>query len=239
MRKVKRVAGRSTLTRLTAEPEPPALPGFRRGAVRPFTPRYRRVWYQGGFRRCPRAEAWRGRRLPGSPAERPQREFGESLARTVEEAIAHALLHGGETQVWGDAGYRGGGKREENRGAAERRKASVRAKGGASVPVCESTISAMRSCATGGWRRTGSASPCCSGWPTCSSPGAMLPAEAGPVCPPPPQGGTGHLAQSSSGAHPLFRHEKTWLRLSNSCRPFPHEPNTPRASQNLVCSDLP
>ena len=27
---------------------------------------------------------------------------------------AHALLHGGEEQVWGDAGYQGVGKREEN-----------------------------------------------------------------------------------------------------------------------------
>ena len=65
---------------------------------------------------------------------------------------AHALLHGGEERVWGDAGYQGVGKREENRGAqvdwqvamkagkrrlldkagaqeaAERHKASVRAK---------------------------------------------------------------------------------------------------------------
>ena len=28
---------------------------------------------------------------------------------------AHGLLHGGETVVWGDAGYQGVGKREENR----------------------------------------------------------------------------------------------------------------------------
>ncbi len=65
---------------------------------------------------------------------------------------AHRLLHGGETHVWGDAGYRGVDRREENRGkvvewrvamrpgvrrrlepggpeaAAERRKASIRAK---------------------------------------------------------------------------------------------------------------
>ena len=65
---------------------------------------------------------------------------------------AHRLLHGGETHVWGDAGYRGVDRREENRGkvvewrvairpgvcrrlepgapeaAEERRKASVRAK---------------------------------------------------------------------------------------------------------------
>ncbi len=65
---------------------------------------------------------------------------------------AHRLLHGGETHVWGDAGYRGVDRREENRGKVvewrvamrpgvrrrlepggpeaeeERRKASVRAK---------------------------------------------------------------------------------------------------------------
>ena len=31
---------------------------------------------------------------------------------------AHRLLHGGERQVWGDAGYQGVGKREENKGLA-------------------------------------------------------------------------------------------------------------------------
>ena len=73
-------------------------------------------------------------------------------ANASDVATAHALLHGGEKRVWGDAGYQGVGKREENRGAAvewevamkpgqrrrldkegpeeaaERRKASVRAK---------------------------------------------------------------------------------------------------------------
>ena len=73
-------------------------------------------------------------------------------ANTSDVATAHALLHGGEERVWGDAGYQGVGKREENRDAAvawevamkagkrrlldkegpeeeaERRKASVRAK---------------------------------------------------------------------------------------------------------------
>ena len=66
--------------------------------------------------------------------------------------MAHAVLHGREDRVWGDAGYQGVGKRPENRGAAvewlvtmkrgkrrllaksgpeeaaERRKGSVRAK---------------------------------------------------------------------------------------------------------------
>ncbi len=73
-------------------------------------------------------------------------------ANASDVATAHALLHGNEEQVWGDAGYQGVGKREENRDtdvdwqvamkpgkrklldkagpeeAAEKRKALVRAK---------------------------------------------------------------------------------------------------------------
>ena len=71
-------------------------------------------------------------------------------ANVSDVAPAHALLHGSEERVWGDAGYQGVGKREENRdtdvewqvamkpgkrklldnagAAAEKRKASVRAK---------------------------------------------------------------------------------------------------------------
>ncbi len=73
-------------------------------------------------------------------------------ANTSDVATAHALLHGGEERVWGDTGYQGVGKREENRdtdvdwqvamkagkrwvldkagaaAVAEKRKASVRAK---------------------------------------------------------------------------------------------------------------
>ena len=73
-------------------------------------------------------------------------------ANVADVAVAHALLHGGEAEVHGDAGHGGVGKREENRDAdvdwrvamkpgkrrlldksgsaeaAERRKASVRAK---------------------------------------------------------------------------------------------------------------
>ena len=73
-------------------------------------------------------------------------------ANASDVVTAHALLHGGEERVWGDTGYQGVGKREENRDAeadwqvamkpgqrrrldkkgpeeeAERRKASVRAK---------------------------------------------------------------------------------------------------------------
>ena len=43
----------------------------------------------------------------------------ETTAANVSDvAAARALLHGGETQVWGDAGYQGVGKRAENREAA-------------------------------------------------------------------------------------------------------------------------
>ena len=73
-------------------------------------------------------------------------------ANVSDVATAHTLRHGGEEQMWGDAGYQGVGKREENRDAsvdwqvamkpgqrrklektgpeeaAEKRKASVRAK---------------------------------------------------------------------------------------------------------------
>jgi len=39
-------------------------------------------------------------------------------ANASDVATAHMLLHGGETQVWGDTGYRGVDKREENRTTA-------------------------------------------------------------------------------------------------------------------------
>ena len=75
-----------------------------------------------------------------------------TAANVHDVTEAHGLLHGGETQVWGDAGYQGVHKREENLGRevewqaamrpgkrrkldpgsaealAERRKASLRAK---------------------------------------------------------------------------------------------------------------
>ena len=74
-------------------------------------------------------------------------------ANVSDVVVAHALLHGGEAEVYADAGYQGVGKREENRDAevdwrvamkggkrrlldksgaaeaAEKSKASVRAKG--------------------------------------------------------------------------------------------------------------
>ncbi len=41
----------------------------------------------------------------------------ETTAANVSDvATAHALLHGGEERVWGDAGYQGVGRRAENRG---------------------------------------------------------------------------------------------------------------------------
>ena len=85
-------------------------------------------------------------------------------ANTSDVAIAHALLHEGEEPVWGDAGYQGVGKREENRDpaldwevamkAGKRRqldKSGAAGGGGeaqgvgagevgASVPVCEAPL---------------------------------------------------------------------------------------------------
>ena len=77
----------------------------------------------------------------------------ETTAANVSDvATAHAVLHGDEEEVWGDAGYQGVGKRDENKdatvdwqtamkpgkrrlldkscpeAAAEKRKASMRAK---------------------------------------------------------------------------------------------------------------
>ena len=39
-------------------------------------------------------------------------------ANESDVATAHAVLHGGEEEVWGDAGYQGVGKRDENKDAA-------------------------------------------------------------------------------------------------------------------------
>ena len=78
--------------------------------------------------------------------------LGTTAANASDVATAHAVLHGGEEAVWGDAGYQGVAKRDENKDAAvdwrtamkpgrrrlldksgpeeaaEKRKASVRAK---------------------------------------------------------------------------------------------------------------
>ena len=82
-----------------------------------------------------------------------------TAANAHDVTEAHNLLHGGETVVWGDAGYQGVGKREENRGlevdwqvamrpgkrrklepgseeaVAEKEKASVRAKSLPPTPI--------------------------------------------------------------------------------------------------------
>ena len=39
-------------------------------------------------------------------------------ANGSDVATAHAVLHGGEEEAWGDAGYQGVGKRAENKAAA-------------------------------------------------------------------------------------------------------------------------
>ena len=103
---------------------------------------------------------------------------------------AHNLLHGGETVVWGDAGYQGVHKREENLGLAvewrvamrpgnrrkldpesrdalaEKLKAQVRAKVEHPFLRVKRLFGTAR-CATGGWRRTRSVWRCCSRWAIC------------------------------------------------------------------------
>ena len=105
-----------------------------------------------------------------------------TAANAPHVVVAHALLHGAEAEVHGDAGCEGVGKREENRDAdvawrtamkpdkrrlldkdgaeeaAEKRKASVRAK------VEHPFLYARRhfgyaKVRYGGWRRTRSGSP--------------------------------------------------------------------------------
>ena len=87
-----------------------------------------------------------------------------TAANTHDVTEAHRLLHGGETVVWGDAGYQGVGKREENLGRevdwqvamrpGRRRKLESgsdealteklqgigEGQGGASIPVCEAPL---------------------------------------------------------------------------------------------------
>ena len=82
----------------------------------------------------------------------PAHSLETTAANAADVSTAHAVLHGDEDTVWGDAGCQGVGKREENRDrdvewetamkpgkrrqldrsgpeeAAEKRKASVRAK---------------------------------------------------------------------------------------------------------------
>ena len=139
--------------------------------------------------------------------------LAHSLATTAANAAdvtqACVLLHGDETEAWGDAGYQGVDKRPENRGcgvawqvamkpgkrrlldrdgaeaAAEKRKASVRAK------VEHPFLYVKRRFGYGkvryrhprNWRRTRSASRCCSGSRICSSLAATRPDNAGPMRP--------------------------------------------------------
>ena len=94
-----------------------------------------------------------------------------TAANVHDVTVASRLLHGGEKEVWGDAGYQGVAKRAEMRALdvewhvalrpgrrrqlpseseealAEKRKASGQSKGGASVPAGEAGASAMPRCA--------------------------------------------------------------------------------------------
>ena len=118
---------------------------------------------------------------------------------------AHLLLHGGETDAWGDAGYQGVEKRPENRHrevdwhvamkpgkrrrldkAGHRRgdreaQGVVAGEGGASVPVREAPLRLFPRCVIGAWQRTRNASRCCSASRTCSSPVGTRPPDVGVV----------------------------------------------------------
>ena len=49
-----------------------------------------------------------------------------TAANAHDVTEAHGLLHGGETVVWGDAGYQGVGKREDNQGLELERRVAMR-----------------------------------------------------------------------------------------------------------------
>ena len=112
-----------------------------------------------------------------------------TAANVHDVSEAHRLLHGGESQVWGDAGYQGVSKREENRergvdwqvamrpgqrwqldpgsgeALSERCKASVRAK--VEHPFLYLKRRFGYANATGAWPRTRSGWRCCWDWAIC------------------------------------------------------------------------
>ena len=80
-------------------------------------------------------------------------------ANTSDVEMAHKLLHGSEARVWGDAGYRGVGKRRllDKAGpeaAAERRKASVRAKVAHPFPYVKRRFGYAKARYRGLWKNT-------------------------------------------------------------------------------------
>ncbi len=175
-------------------------------------------------------------------------------ANVSDVATAHALLHGGEEQVWGDAGYQGVDKRAENRDtdvdwdvamkpgkrrgldkagpASERRKASVRAK------VEHPFLYVKRHFGYAKVRYRGLAkntqpSPCCSGSPICSSRGATPPPDVGGVRPQPPQGGgDGRLGHRNP--HFLARQH-----VPDGLWRFIHGPRHPYTRKNRLVQTIP
>ena len=176
--------------------------------------RRRRTAGENGIRRCTRIDPTLGHRfrrcaVPSRPLSRISVDAESGLAHSLATTAANAadvtqacvLLHGDETEAWGDAGYQGVDKRPENRGcdvawqvAMKPGKRRLLDRDGAeaaaekrfdrcgrrwSIP-CEAAIGYGK-VPTGDWRRTRSASRCCSGsrichrWPTRSgwaAPGA-------------------------------------------------------------------
>ena len=103
----------------------------------------------------------------------------------------HNLLHGGETVVWGDAGYQGVHKREENRGLEVEWRVAMRpgrrrqldpespeavgregegvgeGEGRAPVPEGEAAVRILEGALSGAGEEHGGAWRYCSGWATC------------------------------------------------------------------------
>ena len=128
---------------------------------------------------------------------------GGERARTWTHA--HLVLHGGESEVRGDAGYQGVHKRPEHQGrevdwqvamrpgrrrrldkasaeeAAEKRKASIRAKVEHPVPVCEAPLRLFQGALPGLGEKHANASRCCLASPIFSSLAAMRPPDMGLV----------------------------------------------------------
>ena len=98
----------------------------------------------------------------------------------------------------------------------------------------------MRRCATGGFRRTRSASLCCSGCPICSSRGAPPPPDTGSVRPKPPRGGGKRAARSRVAPRIALVSVSTNHRpLVGSFPSFTNGRDEPCTRRYRGCSDLP
>ena len=113
-----------------------------------------------------------------------------TVANSHDVTGTRHLLHGGETVVWGDAGYQGVHKREENLGLEVDWRVTMRPgkrrmlEPDSSVALVEKAKASLRAKVEHpfqrlkrqfgywkvryrGWQRTRNGWPCCSGWETC------------------------------------------------------------------------